>query len=246
VIPLDVASGVHRLTQGVCNFYLIEEGGKLVLVDAGAPADQKILTGTVSRLGRRLEDLDAILITHAHSDHTGFAERERTEAGSDVWIHAADEAVAKGGKPRKNEGKITSYLLRGEFYRTAFSLLRRGGAKIVPIAEVSTFADREALDVPGRPRVAHAPGHTPGTSVIVLEERRVALTGDALVTRNPFTGRVGPQIMPSGLNQDTEEALRSLDRLEGIAADLVLPGHGEPWTEGMAEAVRAARAAGRS
>jgi glyoxylase-like metal-dependent hydrolase (beta-lactamase superfamily II) len=243
---VEVASGIHRLTKGVCNFYLIEEGDKFVLVDAGAPADWNVLVATVSQLGRRLEDLDAILLTHAHSDHTGFAERGRTEAGSAVWVHGADEAVAKGGKPRKNDGKITSYVFRAEFYRTAYSLLRRGAGKIVPIAEVSTFADGEVLEVPGRPRVAHAPGHTPGTSAIVLEERRLVMTGDALVTRNPFTGRAGPQIMPSGLNQDTEEALRSLERLEVIPAQLALPGHGEPWTEGMAEAVRAARAAGRS
>jgi hypothetical protein len=36
---VQVADGVHRLTPGVCNFYLIEDGGKLVLVDAGAPRD---------------------------------------------------------------------------------------------------------------------------------------------------------------------------------------------------------------
>jgi hypothetical protein len=35
---LQVADGVYRLTPGVCNFYLLEDGGKLVLVDAGAPA----------------------------------------------------------------------------------------------------------------------------------------------------------------------------------------------------------------
>jgi glyoxylase-like metal-dependent hydrolase (beta-lactamase superfamily II) len=243
---MEVAEGVHRLTRGVCNFYLIEEGGKLVLVDAGAPKDWKLLLATVSELGRRVEDLDAILLTHAHSDHTGFAERARTEAGSAVWIHPADETAAKTGKEPGNDGKMTSYLLRAEFYRTAFSLVRRGAWKIVPIAEISTFSDGETIDVPGKPTVGHAPGHTAGSSVIWLEERRLAMTGDALVTRNPFTGRVGPQIMPAALNQDTEEALRSLDRLEGVTAELVLPGHGEPWTQGMAEAVRAARAAGRS
>ena len=58
------------------------------------------------------------------------------------------------------------------------------------------------------------------------------LTGDVLATRNPLTGRVGPQIMPSGLNRDTPQALRSLDVLEGVPADVLLPGHGEPWTEG--------------
>ncbi len=72
------------------------------------------------------------------------------------------------------------------------------------------------------------------------------LTGDSLVTRNPLTGRVGPQIMPSGLNQDTPLALRSLDALDGVPAEVLLPGHGEPFTEGTAEAVRRARAAGPS
>ena len=72
------------------------------------------------------------------------------------------------------------------------------------------------------------------------------LSGDVLVTRNPLTGRVGPQIMPSGLNRDTPQALRSLGILDGIPAVVLLPGHGEPWTEGAAEAARLARVAGPS
>ncbi len=72
------------------------------------------------------------------------------------------------------------------------------------------------------------------------------MTGDSLVTKNPLTGRKGPQIMPDALNRDSAQALRSLDALEGLPADLVLPGHGDPWTEGAAKAVRLARAAGRS
>ena len=72
------------------------------------------------------------------------------------------------------------------------------------------------------------------------------LTGDVLATRNPLTGRVGPQVMPSGLNRDTPQALRSLDVLERVPADVLLPGHGEPWTDGAAEAARLARVAGPS
>ncbi len=85
-----------------------------------------------------------------------------------------------------------------------------------------------------------------GTAALHLESRSVLLTGDALVTRNPLTGRVGPQIMPSGFNSDTPAALASLEALLAVTADTVLPGHGEPWTRGVAEAVRAARSAGVS
>jgi glyoxylase-like metal-dependent hydrolase (beta-lactamase superfamily II) len=243
---MQVQEDIHRLTGGIVNFYLIEEGGKLVLVDAGAPGDWDLLVKTLASLGRGLGDLEAVLLTHAHSDHIGVAERARTSAQATVWVHQADAALAKGEKPGRNDGRATSYLLRAAFYRTLFSLARRGATRIVPVKEVSTFADGETLDLPGRPRVVHAPGHTPGSAAVLLERQRVLLTGDALATWNPLTGRPGPQVMPSGLNRDTPQAIRSLDVLDGLPAEVLLPGHGEPWTGGAAEAVRQARAAGPS
>jgi glyoxylase-like metal-dependent hydrolase (beta-lactamase superfamily II) len=243
---MQVKEGIHRLTQGVVNFYLIEEGGKLLLVDAGAPRDWDLLVRAVAGLGRRLDDLEAVLLTHAHADHIGTAERARTTAGARVWVHQADATMATEAAAPKNDGKVRSYLLRAEFYRTLFSLTRRGATRIVPVHEVATFGDGETLELPGRPRAVHAPGHTLGSAALLLEGRRVLLTGDVLATRNPLTGRVGPQIMPSGLNRDTPQALRSLDVLYGIPAEVLLPGHGEPWTQGAAQAARLARAAGPS
>ena len=117
---------------------------------------------------------------------------------------------------------------------------------VLPSISAAKASSGERLDVPGRPRVVHAPGHTVGTCVILLERQRALVTGDALVTRNPLTGRTGPQITPDGLNRDSAQALRSLDTFTSLPADLVLPGHGDPWTDGIEEAVRLARVAGRS
>ena len=169
---MEVAAGVHRLTKGVVNWYVVEDAGKLVVIDAGTPGDWELLVETVGRLGHRLADIDAVLVTHAHPDHTGFAERARTTAGSRVWIHEADAAVAGGAKQPKTDGNVLKYLVQLETYRTAVSLVRRGATRVVPIRELSTFADGEVLDVPGRPRVVHAPGHTPGTAAIHLEVAR--------------------------------------------------------------------------
>jgi glyoxylase-like metal-dependent hydrolase (beta-lactamase superfamily II) len=242
----EVAEGVHRLTNGVANFYLIQESGKLVLVDAGAPKDWALFTQAALSLGKAAGDLDAVLLTHAHTDHTGFAEQARSTTGAQVWIHQHDVQAARTGKVGPRDGKTSAYLLRGAFWRTALVLSMRGGTRLIPIKEVSGFGDGEVLDVPGSPRVVHAPGHTDGSAAILLEDRSVLFTGDVLCTHNAYTGRAGPQIMPSGLNADTPQALASLANLDAIKADLLLPGHGEPWTEGVGEAIRQARSAGPS
>src|SRR5215471_15652024 len=100
---MEVAKGIRRCSLGVTNWYLVEEGGRAVLVDAGAPKDWSLLVSTLAERGLPLDALDAVLLTHAHPDHTGFAEQARAEAGARVWVHEADVDVAKGGEQPKNE-----------------------------------------------------------------------------------------------------------------------------------------------
>jgi glyoxylase-like metal-dependent hydrolase (beta-lactamase superfamily II) len=81
----EVAEGVHRVTNGAADFYLIQETGKLVPVDAGAPKDWALFTRAAETLGKASGDLDAVLLAHAHhahSDHTGFAEQARATTGA--------------------------------------------------------------------------------------------------------------------------------------------------------------------
>jgi glyoxylase-like metal-dependent hydrolase (beta-lactamase superfamily II) len=201
---------------------------------------------TLDGLGRRLDDLDTVVLTHAHPDHVGFAERARREGPASVWVHDDDAAVAQGAKPGKSDAGLAKYLARTEFYRTMISLSRRKGAKIIPVVEVSSFADNDVLDVPGKPRAVHTPGHTPGNAALYFEDRDALISGDTLITHNPLTGRTGPQIMPSGFNRDTLQALDSLSALEHLNAQIILPGHGEPWHGPISQAVQLARAAGPS
>ena len=246
-IVVQVSDRVYRMTGGTTNIYLIEEGGKYTVIDAGTPRDYALLANSLSELGTNVESLEAVLLTHAHLDHVGFAEKARAEAGAEVWIHQADAEAARNGKASwKNERSFFPYFLRGAFWGTFFSLARRGATKMIPIKELSSFTDGEIIDVPGSPRVVHTPGHTPGSSALYLERRRALMAGDAICTWNAFTGRVGPQILPGGLNMSSAQALASLERLSGIIADVVLPGHGDPWTDGVAEAIARAKAAGPS
>ena len=97
------------------------------------------------------------------------------------------------------------------------------------------------LDVPGEPAVIHTPGHTPGSSSFHFERHGALFVGDALYTWNPMDGSRVPQVGPSFFNVSNESCFVSLEAIEGVAADVLLTGHGDPWRGGPAGAVASAR-----
>jgi glyoxylase-like metal-dependent hydrolase (beta-lactamase superfamily II) len=60
--------------------------------------------------------------------------------------------------------------------------IRSGATRTLPLVEATAFVDEEVLDLPGRPRVIHVPGHTAGHSGIIFEDRQALFVGDALAT----------------------------------------------------------------
>jgi glyoxylase-like metal-dependent hydrolase (beta-lactamase superfamily II) len=240
----QVAEGVHRLGSRLFNYYLVEDGEALTLVDAGLPGLRPSLDGTLAALGRSLGDIRAVVLTHAHGDHIGIAEAVRTEAGVPVHVHANDEELARTGRQPKREGSLLPYLRHGAAWGLILGFMRNG--RPPKIGEVTTFGDGDVLDVPGRPVAIPTPGHTEGHVSFHLPDRGVLFTGDAMNSRNPMTGRLGPQIMPRGFNISSARALESLSNLENLDADAVLFGHGDPWADGPAAAVARARELGPS
>lgn len=92
---MEIAKGVHHFDCGAFNWYLIEESGRLTLVDAGFPGHYKVYKEGLKTLGKTSKDLEAIVLTHGHGDHTGFAERLRKETGVPVFVHKNDAEMVK-------------------------------------------------------------------------------------------------------------------------------------------------------
>jgi glyoxylase-like metal-dependent hydrolase (beta-lactamase superfamily II) len=241
---MEVAPGVHRLGNELINFYVVEADGGLVAVDAGLPGFYDQLEGFLRSRGRTVADLDALLLTHAHPDHVGIAERVR-QAGVRVHVHEGDAQQARTGKSHPREGNLLRYVRHRALWRLLAVSARAGGLKTTKVAEVSIFAEGE-LDVPGRPQVIHTPGHSPGHVVVHFPGQGALITGDALCTYNPLTGRSGPQLMPRAFAWSNDRAMESLRRFEAVDAGVLLVGHGDPWTAGVSAAVARAREAGPS
>jgi glyoxylase-like metal-dependent hydrolase (beta-lactamase superfamily II) len=241
---MEVGTGVRQFGTRLISGYLIEEGGRLTLLDAGLPGYWRLLLGELEAMGRRLEDIDAVLLTHSHPDHIGTAERVRSASGAKVYAHPLEIPVLTG----KAEGKVPKFFSQGFkpfLFRYVIHAMTNGVTKRVPIAAVSEFADGEIVQVPGSPRVIHAPGHTAGTCALHLQDRDILFSADALVTIELLTGQQRPTLPADFVNENSAAAFESLARLERLDASTVLPGHGEPWRGGVKQAVELARAATR-
>lgn len=232
-----VADGVHRLGTRWVNWYLIEDGDGLTVVDAGLPQYWDQLPAALAAIGRRLSDVEAVILTHRHFDVLGSAERVRAESGGSAFIHPADAEIARmQAHPRPTA--LANAWHPGWMIFMAH-LVSQGGMGLAPLTELKDLVDDDRLDVPGRPRVIATPGHTPGHCSLLLADRGVLFSGDALTTFDPATRTRGPRL-PS-INVDRRQALASLSRLERTDAPTFLPGRGAPWRAGVVEAVRQAR-----
>jgi glyoxylase-like metal-dependent hydrolase (beta-lactamase superfamily II) len=237
---MKIAPGIHRIgDQSFVNSYLLEEAGEVTVIDAGLPGYYRDIPRELAAMGRTVADVRALLLTHGHADHIGFAERLRREQRVPVSVHEADAALARGEVP--NPAKGTGPTKLRPFLGFLWFGMLHGGLRTPKLQEVATFGDGATLDVPGSPRVILTPGHTPGSAVLHIASLDVLFVGDALATYAVTTGARGPQVAP--FTADAAEAVASLARLEDVSADLVLPGHGDPWTGGIQEAVRRVRQA---
>jgi glyoxylase-like metal-dependent hydrolase (beta-lactamase superfamily II) len=240
----NVADGVHLVEDRYTNWYVLEEDGRLTIVDAGLPTSWETLRGVIARIGRRLDDIEAVVLTHGHFDHVGFAERARAQLHVPVYVHENDVPLTAHPWRYDRSQPMTKYLAtQVRALPIVATFLRNRAWWPAPLREVVRFEDG-VLPVPGSPRVVPTPGHTHGHCALHLADRDAVIAGDAVVTLDPYTARRGPRLVARAATVDVERNLRTLDDLVETGAGTVLVGHGEPWRGGVEEVVARARAAG--
>lgn len=240
---MELAPGLHRIGNDLIAVHLIVTDAGITVIDTGLPGHWTPFLRELAALGRGLDDVRGVVLTHGDSDHVGFAERLRRTTGVPVYVHEGDADRARGAKPPatgpepKKLGALLGFL---------WEALRRGGLRTTHLSEVVEVRDGDVLDLPGAPRILSLPGHSPGSAAVHVPEVDALFVGDALTTRNVLTGVEGPQ--PAPFTDDPAGALKVLERLAGVDAHWVLPGHGAPWTGGvpaLVDGIRRAAAATR-
>jgi glyoxylase-like metal-dependent hydrolase (beta-lactamase superfamily II) len=229
---------LSRIGNDIVAAYLVDTEEGVTVIDAGLAGHWHDLNAELASMDRSLDDVRGVVLTHGDSDHLGFAERLRRDHGVPAYVHEADAARARGeAKPKASWGRIRIGSTLGFFWYA----IRKGGLRTTYLTEVVGVRDGQVLDLPGAPRIIGLPGHSPGSVAIHVPVADAIFVGDGLTTRHVLTGQRGPQ--PAPFTDDSQQAVASLSHLEGIQATWLLPGHGSPWSGGVAEAVRAIRTA---
>jgi glyoxylase-like metal-dependent hydrolase (beta-lactamase superfamily II) len=242
VIPLPTPFAVGRV-----NCYLIEDE-PLTLVDTGPNSGKSLdqLETSLAARGRRIEELELIVLTHQHMDHLGLVEILARRSGARVaaW-HELTPYLRHFSASASTDDAFTMTVMRRhgvpESLATALSVGAAAYRAFGSSGEVDLpLRDGTVIELAGRSLTAlHRPGHSPSDVILHDERRGIALGGDHLLSRissNPLIARPlngsasGVGERPHAL----ETYVASLRATRGLQLRLVLGGHGPPVTDHVA------------
>ena len=206
-----MAVKVFTLKLLLSRAYLVELDGKTILVDAGIPGETRRILRGIKSAG--YEKLDLIYITHAHIDHCGSAAAIREITGAPIAVHEADSDALAVGETRLGTGRGAGKVVKG-----IFPLIQKLWPTPPAPADVILEDGQELSDLGFVASILHTPGHTFGSSCLLVDD--VAFVGDLLTTsgRNPRLQRY--------FAESWSLLESSLESLVAARPKITYPGHG--------------------
>jgi hydroxyacylglutathione hydrolase len=196
------------------NTYVVatDRGSECVVIDPGMDAE----VGVADLIAQHRLKPVAVMVTHGHLDHMWAVAPLCRANEAPCWVHPDDRDLLTD--PLRSMGAETRALL---------AQLAPGHSGFVEPDEVRELHDGATVTVAGIDFVAaHAPGHTPGSTMFATgpDDEPLVFSGDVL-----FAGSIGRTDLPGG---DLEAMVDSLRTKVLPLPDpvVVLPGHGPRTT----------------
>ena len=224
--PIRVTDGVFQIRAVGARVTVLIDDGRVLLVDTGLQGSRRAIADGLKDLGLSLDQIDVVVITHAHPDHWGGLGEIVDGREIAVAAHRLDAEIIAGTEtppnPLKNE------LLA----KMAEPVLPKLMGSLVPVEH--RLEDGDVIPFGMDTRVVHLPGHTAGSIGLHLPSKRVVIVGDSLQYR--FAWKLSP---PSeGVTQHPEEAMRSLEKLLDLEFDSICFSHFPPMRKNARAALR--------
>lgn len=225
----EIIPGVFQVrTRGSRAYLLVDD--KVTLVDCGNVGSGPRIASALNEVGRELDDVETIVITHCHVDHVGGLPELQQSLRAKTAVHRLDASLVESEQPLPNPSQ---HPLVARLVDPWLTRMDPGAARVDCELE-----DGDELPAFGGLRVVHAPGHTPGSISLHFPGRGLLLVGDAL------QHKFGRLMLPSRLwTEDMATATESVHKLGSIEFETLCFSHFRPILTGAAGRVRELSAA---
>ena len=198
-IPMKEAPSLREV------YAVLIKGEKNILFDCGVSYHYPDIVCLAAEAGLTLADIDALVFSHCHADHTGGAAKLKAEnPRMEIWASPLCRPMV--------EDIDLQFKLRpvAAFYTTM------GG----PVKVDRELKDGEIIDVGFPVEVLYTPGHSAGSISLYLPEQKTLLTGDAI-----------PYVRDLPIYDDLAAEKASLEKLRARSADVIVSAFCGPWDQ---------------
>jgi len=241
-----IDAGIHRLAiptpfaVGRVNVYLIDDD-PLTLVDAGPNSGTSFdeLTRGLESLGRSLEEIELVILTHQHIDHLGLVGLVAARSGAEVAAieHAVPIVESFSEEMEADDAFASSVMLRHGIPKDVVDALKQVSRAFrawgAPAKVTRVLREGDELSFRDRTWKVHwRPGHSPTDTVFEDAERKMLMAADHLlahISSNPLITR--PLDGSDERPQSLVTYLDSMAETRKMDLDYVLTGHGDPVTD---------------
>lgn len=218
-----VSHGVYQATKGYVNAYLIDGDEGVTLVDSGLPNKEGHVFATLGSIGRSVDDLKVIVITHGHADHFGSAAAIKAESGAHLVSSEIDAPTIRG----EREPQVPPFAEKLGFLKPILRMLPTPTG----VAVDQTLSGDEAVSLVPDMIVMQTPGHTDGHISLLLErDGGILFVGDAAVADKSGTVKRG------FMNAASETFDNSLRKIASHDFETAYFGHAAPIMAGASSA----------
>ncbi len=210
-----VIEGVHLITMGMANAYLIEGGDGLTLIDAGYPRKEAAVFGAIRGLGRSPDQLKHLIFTHGHPDHIGSAAAIVQQTGARTYMHPLDIRMAESGGPFR-----PLQAAPGLLQHVLCNLIYHPDERVDPVAISQPLTAGEILPIAGGFEVIHTPGHCAGQVALLWRPGRMLFAGDVCMNIMGLGDPLGFESL--------QEGRASQRKVASLPFDAAGFGHGGP------------------
>jgi hydroxyacylglutathione hydrolase len=218
VVPIPISLGGPRTVDA-----FLVRGSRPILVDTGVPGMAPRILEALTAEGVDPRDVALILITHAHTDHTGSLPELVEATGAPVIVQRMDAPALEAGESAPVVGRTPE--AQASIDQMAQRRAERAKAMrgVTPSVVVEEELSLAPYGIAGR--VIHTPGHTEGGLTLLLDSAE-AIVGD-LIGSEPADPSVPAPAMYAVNAAEMDESIR---RVIAERPERVYTGHAGSFT----------------